>query len=491
MGLINIAWIADARAITFCSLCVFIVILRTGKDIFKHWQHRNMQWNYLRFISIMIMVPLYSILSFLSLLFPKYTVYFDIIRDSYEGYALYACFCLYADLLGHTQTVKQLLESHNASIYHYSVLKLISKSDWLKKNVYDNLIWTRTNMYEKCKYCILQYCILKPIISLLACILYYYGLFTYADFQITKNAYLSFLIISFISIGIAFYFLGLFCESLKDELKIHKPLKKFLCIKIIILFSFWQESIFDILIYYNILDPGNNTRSYIIATIHDFVMCLELVPFAIFHHYVFGYKTILREFEAKTELQEIIINNAQDNNATSQQNIFQKYKKIIIFEIVNFLRSYKIDVSYIFIGLIFSFIYALLGITNFNIANNGLAYINYAISIALFSDANNTYPITQLGELAVMSQRIINFIMIVFAIKTAVQKGFTSMDYITHKCKNIIKMITYVINGGRITSKMINTILLLANTHTNKKRRYFRIKKTQKINEFRHSLKKN
>ncbi len=123
----------------------------------------------------------------------------------------------------------------------------------------------------------------------------------------------------------------------------------------------------------------------------------------------------------------------------------------------------------------------MLGITNFNIANNGLAYINYAISIALFSDANNTYPITQLGELAVMSQRIINFIMIVFAIKTAVKNGFTSMDYIIQKCKNIIKMITYAINGGRITRKMIRTILLLANTYTNKKRRYFRIKKTKKL----------
>jgi hypothetical protein len=475
MGLINIAWIADARATTFCSLCVFIVILRTGKDIFRHWQHRNKLCNYLRFISIMIMVPLYAILSFLSLLFPEYTVYFDIIRDSYEGYALYACFCLYVDLLGHKQSVKQLLESHNSSIYHHLILKLIFKSNWLKKNIYDDLAWSRNSMYEKCKYCILQYCIIKPIISFISCILYYYGLFTYADFRITKNAYFSFLIISFISIGIAFYFLGLFCDSLKDELKIHKPLKKFLCIKIIILFSFWQESIFDILIYYNILDPGNNTREYIIATIHDFAMCLELVPFAIFHHHVFGYKTIFKEFDAKTELQEVIVNNAQENNTIEQKNRIQKYKENIIFEILYFLKSYKIDVMYIFVGLIFSFIYALLGTANFNIQDNGLAYINYAISIALFSDANNTYPITQLGELVVMFQRIINFVMIVFAIKATVQNGFALMDCLSQKCKNIMRKINYVINGGR-------QILQFVNSYTKNKNRYrFKIKKNKKI----------
>jgi hypothetical protein len=470
MGLINIAWIADPRATTFCALCVFFVLLRTGKDIYRHWQYRNtfsLHTKYLRIISIMIMVPLYAILSFLSLLFSAYTVYFDIIRDSYEGFALYECFCLYVDFLGYsvidntrsTQTVKKLLEEHNTSIYHSWILKQICKNDWLKDNLYNNRTWIKVNMYEKCKYCILQYCILKPIISLISCILYYNDLFTYANFQITKNAYCSLLIISFVSIGIAFYFFGIFCSSLQNELKKYNPLKKFLCIKIIILFSFWQESFFDLLIGADILDAGNETKEYIIATIHDFVMCIELVPFAIFHHHVFGYKSILKEFNAKE-------NNNSHIDKETNISIFEKYKNIIIFEISHFFKSYKTDVAYIFVGLIFSFIYALLGQSNFNIQNNGLAYMNYAISIAMFSDTNNTYPTTSLGELAVMSQRIINFVMIILAIKDCVKKIFTFFENINkkftmnkkiiNKCNNIKKIMIGIANVAKLYSKKVN-----------------------------------
>ena len=442
MGLIYISWIANPISITFCALCVFFVLLRTGKDIYKHWQYRNtfsLHTEYSRIIGIMIMVPLYALLSFLSLLFPMYTVYFDIIRDSYEGFALYECFCMYVDLLGYsinensinTQTVKQLLETHNASIYHPSIVKYISKNAWMKTHLYENVKWVKTDVYEKCKFCVLQYCILKPIISIISCILYYFNLFTYADFNITKNSYCSLLIMSFISIGIAFYFFGIFCSTLQNELKQYNPLKKFMCIKIIILFSFWQESFFDLLIGANILDAGDeNTKKYIIATIHDFAMCIELVPFAIFHHYVFGYKSLLKEF--RSNIQE----NIEDTNKIGT---FEKYKNIIIYEVLHFIYSYKTDVAYIFVGLIFSFVYSLLGQNNFHIPDNGLSYVSYAISIAMFSDTNNIYPITSFGELVVTLQRIINFAMIVFAIKSYGALIVNKLQKINMRCKNKIK----------------------------------------------------
>lgn len=45
-------------------------------------------------IRILIMVPLYALISFVSILFYEYSIYFDIIRDCYEAFVLYQFFAL-------------------------------------------------------------------------------------------------------------------------------------------------------------------------------------------------------------------------------------------------------------------------------------------------------------------------------------------------------------------------------------------------------------
>jgi hypothetical protein len=400
---INIEWIADPRATTFCSFCIFIVFLRSGKDIYRHWQQKNQKWNYIHMIGVMIMVPLYAILSFMSLLFSKYTVYFDLIRDSYEGIALYLCFQIYVDLLGSKQIVNGMLEAHSATIYPKFIYDFIMKYEITKKYLYEYPSFVRTDIYSACKYSIMQYLILRQFLSPLSCILYHYNLYIYGDFNFTTNAYPAILIISFVSIGIAFYFLGLFCNTLKEELCYYNPLKKFVCIKIIILFSFWQESILNFAILFGILDAGTNeSRQYIIEIIHDFCMCLELIPFAFFHHQVYGYKTILDEFDKKDHG----IKPQDTHNESNINNIF--------ISIFIFIKSRKFKVIYLFTGLLFSFIYSLLGTENFHIINNGFAYINYAISVSLYIKTNNSYPITIFGEFTVMMHGIVNFMLIMY-----------------------------------------------------------------------------
>lgn len=79
----------------------------------------------------------------------------------------------------------------------------------------------------------------------------------------------------------------------------NRPLPKFLCVKAIIFFSFWQSVVVALLVSVGVIPEGNVSKKpnqrpndlfqfYIVAehisvAIQDFLVCIEMVPFAIAH----------------------------------------------------------------------------------------------------------------------------------------------------------------------------------------------------------------
>lgn len=76
--------------IIFAS-CGFFALAATFLAVFliyrhlKHWTEPKPQT---RIVRILIMVPIYSIDSWLSVYFHRYSIYFDIARDAYEVFEL-------------------------------------------------------------------------------------------------------------------------------------------------------------------------------------------------------------------------------------------------------------------------------------------------------------------------------------------------------------------------------------------------------------------
>lgn len=376
MGL-NFEWISDSRALSISLICVFLVFFRSGKDILRHIQFRIYDSVQIHIIYILCMMPLYSILSFSSLIYPQFTVIFDIVRDTYESIVLYHFFRMLVQLLNGDDSVTNLLESYKDTTKHFFPLDYILKNKFI-----DN------NLFLKCKYFILQYCFVKPLISLLSCVLFFFGLYTPANFTI-YNSYLYFSVINNISISLSLYFLLLFNTILTKELEIHKPTQKLLCIKIVIFFTFWQDFIIDLLISYDFIYVGTEiTGLYVTETIHDYFMCIELVFIASLHHYSFGYKNIFVE------------NNNRDY---VDRNTYRN----MINDMIKTLGLYKNYVLYVFIILFYTFIYSLLGTTNINTQDNVINYLYYSLSVSTFSDNGGILPQSNLSRFFIITQKII------------------------------------------------------------------------------------
>lgn len=111
------------------------------------------------------------------------------------------------------------------------------------------------------------------------------------------------IIIDNISVTCAMYALVLFYSVTKEELTPFNPIPKFLCIKAVILFAFWQGIIISVLVWFNLLhgneDFGWSDRDVSVA-LQDFLICIEMFLISIAHRFTFSHKPY-RSGEASCE----------------------------------------------------------------------------------------------------------------------------------------------------------------------------------------------
>lgn len=136
----------------------------------------------------------------------------------------------------------------------------------------------------------LQYCIAKPVTALLAFILSLLDLYGDSNFDWSKGyPYLAF--ITNMSQIWAMYTLVLFYMVCKDDLKGLRPIPKFLCVKAVVFFTFWQSVLIAILASFGILhETTNYTQAEVVVALQDFIVCIEMLLAALAHHYAFSWK---------------------------------------------------------------------------------------------------------------------------------------------------------------------------------------------------------
>lgn len=95
----------------------------------------------------------------------------------------------------------------------------------------------------------------------------------------------------------ALYCLVLFYFGLKKELKPLNPVGKFIAVKAIVFFSFWQSVAVALLVRLGIIAdadifPESSDSAFLAAATQDFLICIEMFVFACYHHRVFSYKEV-------------------------------------------------------------------------------------------------------------------------------------------------------------------------------------------------------
>ena len=230
-------------------------------------------------VRILLMVPIYSIASWTSMISLKAASFLDPVRDIYEAFTIYTFFQLLINYLGGERSL--IIMTHGrAPVNHL----------WPLDHVLPKVDISDPHTFLSIKRGILQYAWLKPILAFAAIIMKATG--TYKEGYIgASSGYLWSGIIYNISVTLSLYSLGLFWVCMHQDLTPFRPVPKFLCIKLIIFASYWQGFFLSILVWLGAIpdDVPDYTPDNLAAAIQDALICVEMPIFAVAHWYAFSW----------------------------------------------------------------------------------------------------------------------------------------------------------------------------------------------------------
>ncbi|KAI0266441.1 organic solute transporter Ostalpha-domain-containing protein [Gloeopeniophorella convolvens] len=231
-------------------------------------------------IRIMLMVPIYAISSLISLFSLEAAFVIDVIRDIYEAFVIYCFFQLLLGYLGGERSLLILVHGRQPKIPPIPMNVFQRELD--VSDPYTFLFLKRG---------ILQYVQVKPLLAVASLILKAAGKFNEGEFRV-DSGYLYVSIVYNASICLSLYCLAMFWLSINEDLAPFRPMPKFLCVKGILFFSFWQATGISVLVSVGLitrLGPYAD-KEHISLGLTDTLICLEMPLFAIAHLAAFSHR---------------------------------------------------------------------------------------------------------------------------------------------------------------------------------------------------------
>ncbi|XP_057425511.1 uncharacterized protein LOC130718896 [Lotus japonicus] len=253
-------------------LCTIGAVSLALLHIYKHIVNYT-EPTYQRYIvRIVFMVPVYALMSFLSLVLPASSIYFNSIREVYEAWVIYNFLSLCLAWVGGPGAVVLSLSGR------------VLKPSWFLMTCCLSPIPLDGRFIRKCKQGGLQFVILKPILVAVTLILYVKGKYKDGNFS-PKQSYLYLTIIYTFSYTMALYALALFYVACKDLLHPFNPVPKFIIIKSVVFLTYWQGVLVFLAAKSKFIKDADEA-----AILQDFIICVEMLVAAVGHFYAFPYK---------------------------------------------------------------------------------------------------------------------------------------------------------------------------------------------------------
>ncbi|MBW0511634.1 hypothetical protein O181_051349 [Austropuccinia psidii MF-1] len=196
-------------------------------NICRHCRNYNKPLEQRQIVRILMMPPIYSLISFFAYWKLEKYVYFAIIRDTYEAFVLAAFLILCLLYVGRSPLEQhEVMQNKEKAVLPFPFCGFRFRP-------------SRPHFLIATKWSVLQYVLFRPLISMTAIITNYKQVFCdaslsyrYANFWIN--------LLTFLSATVALYGLLIIYHLAKDDLKGHRPLMKFLSIKIAVFLVFYQ-----------------------------------------------------------------------------------------------------------------------------------------------------------------------------------------------------------------------------------------------------------
>lgn len=302
----------DIAAFHSAEIMTLGTVILSARLVYLHLTHWYMPLVQRYVVRILFMVPIYSVQSYLSLRFHESRTYIDCFRDLYEAFVI-ANFVYYLIQLmgGEEALVQVLLQKSDTEL---------GKHPWPLDQVL--FPWELgTEFMLQCKHGVLQYVVFKTISTVLTFAFESMGIYHEGKFD-WRAAYPYMCFLQNVSVAYAIYCLVRLYHAIKEELEYPvnwHPLGKFLCIKGVIFFTWWQGVIIFYLRAHGIIeDMGNWSSSEIAYGLIDYCIVIEMVGFAIAHSYTFTYKEYLPDNIPHENAEEV--QNRREQSADSQVN---------------------------------------------------------------------------------------------------------------------------------------------------------------------------
>ncbi|RUS84043.1 hypothetical protein EGW08_008221 [Elysia chlorotica] len=243
-------------------------------------------------IRILWMVPIYALNAWFALRFPSAAIYLDTLRECYEAYVIYNFMAYLLSFLNHEYP------HLDVQIQNKPPVKFLFPLNFLPP------IENSGKFVTRCKHGVLQYTVVRPVMTIIALICEMFGEYNEGDFDF-KSGWSFIVIINNGSQILAMYCLVLFYKAFKEELQYLNPVPKFLCVKAVVFSNvhllhlslpFLRQSLVIAALAKVGVIPQNGPWVYYdniheVATgIQDFCICIEMFLAAIAHYYSFSHK---------------------------------------------------------------------------------------------------------------------------------------------------------------------------------------------------------
>ncbi|RSL61413.1 hypothetical protein CEP51_013640 [Fusarium floridanum] len=275
-----------------------IACLVSAYLIYKHVHNYTKPSQQRQVIRILLMVPVYSVACVFSIIFYRQHVYIAAVYEFYESLVIAAFFLFLCQIL-HVDLVK--LRADFAGIqpkpWIYPIRAVVFCCGNRKKGTLDGLKWFNIICVG-----VLQFCVIKFLGALVKCITEAAGVYC-KESNSPSHARVWIMVIELISLVSAMMCLLQFYNEVHHRMRQHRPMLKFLAIKIVIAVFYIQSFIFS-----QLTKPGGPAQptTYISypswsVGIPNALLCIEMAFAAIFHLYAFPYQPYREHVEPSSD----------------------------------------------------------------------------------------------------------------------------------------------------------------------------------------------
>ena len=275
-----VAWFVSA-------LFVGIAVPLSVGDILSHLLHfvSPLQRLYIR---ILWLVPIFAVDAWLALRFKDEALFINTARECYEAFVIFSFFSLLVEFLGPRERTLQLLAAkalRSGRAHAHMLLHFCHARPWRL----DALFLDRTRLGT------FQYVVVRLVLSAAIFVGSWTGSFVEGAWTDFDGLFVWSVIILNFSQLVAMWSLVMFFHELSEELAPLNPLYKFLSVKMIVFFSFWQKIIISGLSFAGVIKPTLDwTKADIGTGLADFLICIEMALAAAAHRRFFSSRDFWR-----------------------------------------------------------------------------------------------------------------------------------------------------------------------------------------------------